>query len=96
VTNVEEPDFAGTEVRGAPRDERVRGESGSPAAGLLTGRQLLVLQLRGRRYAREQVAALTAVAGTGIEQLERSACRALGVATVEEAIELARRRGLIL
>ena len=63
---------------------------------LLTGRALLVLQLLARGYAREQVAALLAMAATEVEEVEWSACAALGVATIEEAVELARRRGLIL
>ncbi len=65
------------------------------AVALLSGRELLVLQLLARGYAREQVAALLAIAAPEVEEVEHSACVALGVATVEEAIELARRRVIL-
>jgi DNA-binding NarL/FixJ family response regulator len=76
------------------------GSAAPPALRLLTGRELLVLQLLARGYSREQVAALTgvpvAVAVAAVAEAERSACAALGAATVEEAVERARRRRLIL
>ena len=62
----------------------------------LSGGELLVLQLLARGYAREQVAALLAIAAPAVEAVERSGCAALGVATVEEAVELARGRRLIV
>ncbi len=58
--------------------------------------ELLVLQLLARGYAREQVAVLLAIASLEVEEVERSACVALGVATVEEAVNRAQRRRLIL
>jgi DNA-binding CsgD family transcriptional regulator len=65
------------------------------ALPILTGRELLVLQLLGRRYSREQIAAITGEPAA-VREAERSACKALGAAVVEEAVELARRRRLIL
>ena len=65
-------------------------------AALLTSRELLVLQLLGLGYSRQQVASLVWMTAPALAQLEHSACAALGVATTDEAVELARRRGLIL
>ncbi len=55
-----------------------------------------MLQLFARGYARGKVAVLLAMVASELEEVERSACAALGVATVEEAVELARHRRLIL
>jgi DNA-binding NarL/FixJ family response regulator len=99
VAIVDEPDFAGTEVRGAPRGGRVPGEGGeavSPAAGLLTGRELVVLQLLAVGYSRDRIRELLWMPEAALEAVERSACRTLGVATAEEAVERARRRRLVL
>ena len=64
--------------------------------GRLSGRELLILQLRARGYPREQIAALLQTPTAALAQVEWSAHVALGVATVEEAVELARQRGLIV
>jgi DNA-binding NarL/FixJ family response regulator len=96
VTYRDGSDPAGPEVRGAPRDGRVRGEGVAPAAGPLTGRELLVLQLVAVGYSRAQIAAAAGVPVAAVEQAERSARAALGAATAEEAVERARRRRLIL
>ncbi len=58
--------------------------------------ELLVLQLLARGYSRAQVAALLGLPAALIGEIERSACAALGVATLEEAVELARRCRLIV
>ena len=68
----------------------------TPSLAQLSGRELLVLQLFARGYARGKVAVLLAMVASELEEVERSACAALGVATVEEAVELARHRRLIL
>ena len=65
-------------------------------AALLSGRELLVLQLLALGYSRAQIRELAWVRATALEVVERSACTVLGVATTDEAVELARRRGLIL
>jgi DNA-binding NarL/FixJ family response regulator len=72
------------------------GSAAPPALQLLTGRELLVLQLLARGYSRQQFAAVAGVPVAAVAEAERSACAALGVATVEEAVERARRRRLIL
>ena len=66
------------------------------AATSLTGRELLVLQLLGVGYSREQLAALARMPATAIEEAEHSACAALGADATQEAVELARHRRLIL
>jgi ATP/maltotriose-dependent transcriptional regulator MalT len=66
------------------------------AAQLLSGRELLVLQLLAVDYSREQIAGLLWMPRAALDVVERSACAALGVATVEEAVELARQRCLIV
>ncbi len=68
---------------------------GAPSISL-TGRELLVLQLLGVGYPRQQIAGLVWMTAAALAQLEQSACTALSVATTEEAVELARRRRLIL
>jgi hypothetical protein len=83
---VGEPDFAGTEVSGAPR-----GGGNPSAAGLLSGRQLLVLHLLGRRYARAH-RGLPGLTHAAALEVERSVHAALGAATADEAVERARRR----
>ena len=62
----------------------------------LPPRALLVLQLRARGYPRGQTVELLGMPTPALAEAEQSACAALGGATVEEAVELARRRGLIL
>ena len=68
---------------------------GSSLAAPLTGRELLVLQLLALGYSRPQVAEPASLSLAVLEAAERSACAALGAATLEEAVELARHRRLI-
>ena len=65
-------------------------------AALLTSRELLVLQLLGLGCSRQQVASLVWMTAPALAQVEHSACAALGVATTDEAVELARHHRLIL
>ena len=67
-----------------------------PVPPILTGREMLVLQLLARRYSRDQIVALTGRLVAAVQDVEQSACAALGVAAVEEAVELARHRRLII
>ncbi|CAA9216631.1 MAG: hypothetical protein AVDCRST_MAG77-244 [uncultured Chloroflexi bacterium] len=76
--------------------QQTRPTTPALAASRLQPRELFVLQLRARGYSREQLAALLAMTTPEMEDVEHSACAALGVATVEEAVELARRRCLIV
>ncbi len=69
---------------------------GVSPTGPLSGRELLMLQLRARGYPREQIAALLQTPTAALAEVERSACAALGVADVEEAVELARQCRLII
>ncbi len=75
---------------GREADERV------PSGTLLTGPELLVLQLLAGGYPRAQIAALAWMPVAAVEQVEHSACVALGVAMTQEAVERARHRGLIV
>ncbi len=69
-----------------------RGAPDAPRS--LSGRELLVLQLLALGYSRPQVAEPASLSLAVLEATERSACAALGAATVEEAVELARHHGL--
>ena len=61
----------------------------------LEGRELLVLQLFARGYARVQIKALLAD-GRSVDELVAGALKAFGVQDVSEAIAVAVERGLIV
>ena len=63
---------------------------------LLDGAALLALQLHARGYAPAQIAALTERHAVDVVQDLLRAARLLGVGTVPEAVDEARRRGLIV
>ena len=63
---------------------------------VLSSRELLMLRLLALGYSRPQVTEPASLSLAALAAVERSACAALGAATVEEAVELARRRRLIL
>src|SRR5688500_2509261 len=73
----------------------VRGRSGLLALHR-EARGLCALQLAARGYSAEQVAALRGVAAAEVARDLRGAVRALGAASVGEAIDAAARRGLLL
>jgi ATP/maltotriose-dependent transcriptional regulator MalT len=73
-----------------------REQRAQRAQRALSGRELVVLHLLAVGYSREQITGLLWVPAAALELLERSARAALGVATAEEAVELARRRRLII
>jgi DNA-binding CsgD family transcriptional regulator len=62
----------------------------------LTGQELLVLQLMAHGYSRHELGDLLAIHEDEVALVERSACEALGARTVRQALEIARRRSLIL
>ena len=68
--------------------------TGSTAA-LLTGRELLVLQLLARGYSPRQVALLTSTDARAVSDALAGAVRALRASDVAEAVAVARERGLI-
>ena len=70
--------------------------SASPIAAVLTGRELLVLQLRARGYTPGQIALLTCGDDRAVADALTGAVWALDAADVAQAVVIARGRGLIL
>lgn len=69
---------------------------GSSTGANLTARELLVLQLLVRQITPRQIALLLDMPLTGVWRLIRRAVRHLGAGSLPEAMEIARRRGLVV